>query len=119
MFWFGYKDTEERRGLHCRLSMFFSGKLGHFGIRVLHILEEATLRVFHILEEAPLPSPNAVCVTCFLVFLYSNFIPKPHFYSIGKSWLNLQTRGSGWRGRWEGGSGWGTHVNPWLFHSNV
>ena len=28
-------------------------------------------------------------------------------------------RGSGWRGRWEGGSGWGTHVSPWLFHFNV
>ena len=28
-------------------------------------------------------------------------------------------RGSGWRGMWEGGSGWGTHVNPWLFYSNV
>ena len=28
-------------------------------------------------------------------------------------------RGSGWRGRWEAGSGLGTHVNPWLFHSNV
>ena len=28
-------------------------------------------------------------------------------------------RGSGWRGRWEGGSGWGTHVKPWLFHFNV
>ena len=28
-------------------------------------------------------------------------------------------RGSGWSGRWEGASGWGTHVNPWLFHSNV
>ena len=27
--------------------------------------------------------------------------------------------GRGWRGRWEGGSGWGTHVNPWLFHFNV
>ena len=27
--------------------------------------------------------------------------------------------GSGWRGRWEGGLGWGTHVNPWLFHFNV
>ena len=25
----------------------------------------------------------------------------------------------GWRGRWEGGSGCGTHVNPWLFHFNV
>ena len=28
-------------------------------------------------------------------------------------------RGRGWRGRREGGSGWGTHVNPWLFHFNV
>ena len=28
-------------------------------------------------------------------------------------------RGIGWRGKLEGGSGWGTHVNPWLFHSNV
>ena len=28
-------------------------------------------------------------------------------------------RGTGWRGRWDGGSGWGTHVNPWLFHFNV
>ena len=28
-------------------------------------------------------------------------------------------RGSRWRGSWEGGSGWGTHVNPWLFHFNV
>ena len=28
-------------------------------------------------------------------------------------------RGMGWRGRWEGGSGWGTHGNPWLIHVNV
>ena len=28
-------------------------------------------------------------------------------------------RGIRWRGRWEGGSGWGTHVNPWLIHVNV
>ena len=25
----------------------------------------------------------------------------------------------GWGGRLEGGSGWGTHVNPWLIHVNV
>ena len=25
----------------------------------------------------------------------------------------------GWGGRWQGGSGWGTHVNPWLIHVNV
>ena len=28
-------------------------------------------------------------------------------------------RGIGWGGMWEGGSGWGTHVNPWLIHVNV
>ena len=28
-------------------------------------------------------------------------------------------RGIGWRGRWERGSGWGTHVTPWLIHVNV
>ena len=37
----------------------------------------------------------------------------------GKWALESITMGNGWRGRWEGGSGWGTHVNPWLFHSNV
>ena len=25
----------------------------------------------------------------------------------------------GWGGRWEGGFGWGTHVNLWLIHVNV
>ena len=28
-------------------------------------------------------------------------------------------RAMGWRGRWEGSSGWRTHVNPWLLHVNV
>ena len=28
-------------------------------------------------------------------------------------------RGIRWRGKWEGGSGWGTHVNSWLIHVNV
>ena len=28
-------------------------------------------------------------------------------------------RGIGRRGRLEGGSGWGIHVNPWLIHFNV
>ena len=28
-------------------------------------------------------------------------------------------RGIGWRGRWEGESGWGIHVTPWLIHVNV
>ena len=28
-------------------------------------------------------------------------------------------RGMGWGGRWEAGSGWGTHVNLWLIHVNI
>ena len=28
-------------------------------------------------------------------------------------------RGMGWLGRCKGGSGWETHVNPWLIHVNV
>ena len=28
-------------------------------------------------------------------------------------------KGTGWRGRWEGGSGWGIHINPWLILVNV
>ena len=28
-------------------------------------------------------------------------------------------REMGWGGRWEGGLGWGTHVNPWLIRVNV
>ena len=28
-------------------------------------------------------------------------------------------RGMGWGGRQEGGSEWGTYVNPWLIHVNV
>ena len=28
-------------------------------------------------------------------------------------------RRMGWGGRQKGGSGWGTHVNPWLIHVNV
>ena len=28
-------------------------------------------------------------------------------------------RGIRWRGRWEGGLGWGIHETPWLIHVNV
>ena len=32
---------------------------------------------------------------------------------------NYISRGMGWGGRWEGGSGWGAHVNPRLIHISV
>ena len=33
--------------------------------------------------------------------------------------MHWNDTGMGWGGRWEGGSGWGTHVQPWLIHVNV
>ena len=30
-----------------------------------------------------------------------------------------RSRGIRWRGRWEGGLGWGIHATPWLIHVNV
>ena len=47
----------------------------------------------------------------------ANFIQQ----SIGSSGHNNQTRKRrmGWEGRWDGGSGWGTHVHPWWVHVNV
>ena len=46
-------------------------------------------------------------------------------FQVGCMWQVLRAdalgrpRGMGWRGRWEGGSGRGTHVNPCLIHVNV
>ena len=36
-----------------------------------------------------------------------------------QDWCTGMTLGMGWGGRWEEGSGWGTHVHPWLIHVNV
>ena len=36
-----------------------------------------------------------------------------------QGWCTGMPCGIGWGGRWEGGSGWGIHVYPWLIHVNV
>ena len=36
-----------------------------------------------------------------------------------RTWCTGKGQREGLRGRWEGGSGWGIHVNPWLIHVNV
>ena len=33
--------------------------------------------------------------------------------------VHSEDLGMGWGGRWEGVSGWGTHVKPWWIHVNV
>ena len=46
-------------------------------------------------------------------------------HKVAKRWTRLKslcrqhTTALRWGGRWEAGSGWGTHVHPWLIHVNV
>ena len=40
-------------------------------------------------------------------------------HEAGHSKLVLWNNSEGWGGRWEGGSGWGTHVHPGLIHVSV
>ena len=62
---------------------------------------------------------------------WSNYLPSFHLWEpsgpaqvgcmrqvLGPGALG-RPRGIGWRGRWEGGLGWGIHVTPWLIHVNV
>ena len=44
----------------------------------------------------------------------------PHvFPNSNKNKFIFKNNLGSWRGKWEGGSGWGTHVNPWPIHVNV
>ena len=53
------------------------------------------------------------CQPC-LIALFSETMGNGNlFKELGQPW------GMGWGGRWEGGSGWGTHVHPWLIHVHV
>ena len=40
-------------------------------------------------------------------------------HEAGHSKLVLWDNPEGWGGRWVAGSGWATHVHPWLIHVNV
>ena len=51
---------------------------------------------------------------------YSKALPMSKLFGLPQTHLTLgRPRRMGCGGRWEGGSGWGTHVNPWLIHVNV
>ena len=54
--------------------------------------------------------------TCILSRVKQTTSPGWMHETSARAWC---TRGIGWRGRWEGGLGWGIHVSPWLIHVNV
>ena len=57
------------------------------------------------------------------IFILKRFVRSPAQVGCMRQVLRAgalgRPRGMGWGGRWEGGSGRGTHVNPWLIHVNV
>ena len=59
-----------------------------------------------------------ICSLCFIFVNLTNMCLGVLRQVLGPGALG-RPRGIGWRGRWEGGSGWGVHVNPWLIHVNV
>ena len=54
-----------------------------------------------------------------LQYIYLYQLTENLLANIINVFLKADPRGIEWRGRWEGGSGWGIHVNPWLTHVNV
>ena len=83
--------------------------------------------IFHDVYVPQLPYP-------FICWWRSRLLPCPGYYKqccdrspaqVGCMRQVLRPgalgrpRGIRWRGRWEGGSGWGIHVTPWLIHVNV
>ena len=57
--------------------------------------------------------------TCILSRVKQITSPSWMHETSARAWCTGRPRGIGWRRRWEGVSGWGTHVNPWLIHVNI
>ena len=57
--------------------------------------------------------------TCILSRVKQITSPSWMHETSARAWCTGRPRGIGWRRRWEGVSGWGTLVNPWLIHVNV
>ena len=58
--------------------------------------------------------------TCILSRVKQFATPGWMHETSARGWCTGKTqRDRGWRGRWEWGSGWEIHVNPWLIHVNV
>ena len=87
----------------------------------LHYLlnEFIKLRINHSLETSHRVQKSVlyICVSIETYIIQGETDHKPRLDAWDKCsdlvhWLG-RPRGIRWRGRWEGGSGWGIHVNPW------
>ena len=76
-----------------------------------------SLLVFRTLWEKARVGENST-ETCILSYMKQITSPGS-MHETGCSGLVHWDDPEGWGGRWEWGSGWGTHVHPWLIHYYV
>ena len=57
--------------------------------------------------------------TCILSRVKQIPIPGWMHETSARAWCTGKTQRDRVEGRWEGGLGWGIHVNPWLIHVSV
>ena len=60
-------------------------------------------------------------ILCMVTYMRNSLTAEPPGKSQERTFQCAlgRPRGTGWRGGWDGGSGWGIHVYPWLIHVNV
>ena len=63
--------------------------------------------------------PENSIETCILSRVKQITSPGGMHETSARTWCTGKTQREQMRGRWEGGSGWGIHVKPWLIHVNV
>ena len=83
----------------CNSNLFKLAKIISEDYILAHSLRNRILSLIHCFHRSPAQ------VGCMRQVLGPGALGRP--------------RGIGWRGRWEGGWGWGMHVTPWLIHVNV
>ena len=89
---------------------------------LIHLSADGHLGWFHVLAIINSATMN-IGVHMSLSYLVSS-VCMPRNETVGSYGSSISSAlgrpgGSGWRGRWEGGSGWGRHVNSRPFHFNV
>ena len=71
-------------------------------------------------NQAHLPAPPRCCGPHIIIHCSVKQVASPGWmHETGCLGLVHWDDPEGWGERWEGGSGWGTHVHPWLIHVDV
>ena len=122
----GQEDTQNLAKELCKFPFYFLNAVtGMLGNNASNGLMKMSMIIIAILKKSVSKfwqqRPDMKMPVCHLYYLGWSRLPAHAACMrqvLGPGALG-RPRGMGWRGRREGGSGWGTYVNPWLIHVNV